>query len=59
MFADGADLHARLLHYVEHPEAADAMASRGRQYVLDNYTWPVVLDRMEADLERVILARDP
>jgi hypothetical protein len=26
------------------------MAERGRRYVLDTYTWPVVLDRMEADL---------
>jgi glycosyltransferase involved in cell wall biosynthesis len=32
------------------PALAAAMAAGGRQYVLDTYTWPVVLDRMEADL---------
>jgi glycosyltransferase involved in cell wall biosynthesis len=58
-FANGADLHACLLHFVQHPEAADATAARGRQYVLDTYDWPVVLDRMEADLQGMILERDP
>jgi hypothetical protein len=29
------------------------MAARGRRYVLEEYSWPVVLDRMEADLEHV------
>jgi hypothetical protein len=27
------------------------MVERGRRYVLDNFAWPVVLDRMEADLK--------
>lgn len=34
------------------PAAFDAMASGGRSYVLEHYTWPVVLDRMEASLEQ-------
>ena len=33
------------------PADAAALAAPGRQYVLDNYTWPATLDRMEASLE--------
>lgn len=35
------------------PEVARELAGRGRQYVLDNYTWPAALDRMEASLSEV------
>ncbi len=31
-----------------------AMGAAGRLYVLDNYTWPAVLDRMSASLEAVL-----
>jgi glycosyltransferase involved in cell wall biosynthesis len=31
--------------------AAAAIARQGRAYVLEHYTWPAVLDRMEASLE--------
>lgn len=34
----------------EAPEVGRELAERGRQYVLDNYTWPAALDRMEASL---------
>ena len=50
VFADGAQLGDWLRRLVTQPCQAAQMAERGRQYVLDNYTWPVVLDRMEADL---------
>lgn len=30
------------------------MASAGRRYVLENYSWPVVLDRMEASLRAAL-----
>jgi glycosyltransferase involved in cell wall biosynthesis len=40
----------------EAPEAADALARAGREYVLSNYTWPLVLDRMEASLDRFVVA---
>lgn len=33
------------------PGAFAEIAAAGRRYVLDNYTWEVVLDRMEASLE--------
>jgi glycosyltransferase involved in cell wall biosynthesis len=55
-FAGGAELHDWLLRLVTRPRDAAEMASRGRQYVLDNYAWPVVLDRMEADLLRLMAA---
>jgi glycosyltransferase involved in cell wall biosynthesis len=35
----------------EHHELAAAMAARGRRYVLDNYRWDGVLDRVERSLE--------
>lgn len=49
-FADGADLAGHVGRLLSEPDEATAMAERGRRYVIDNYSWPVVLDRMEADL---------
>jgi len=34
------------------PAVADRLAQMGREYVLSNYTWELVLDRMESSLER-------
>lgn len=46
---DGAEeLVAALRFVAEEPEAAAALAAGGRQYVLDNYRWDAVLDRVEA-----------
>jgi glycosyltransferase involved in cell wall biosynthesis len=53
-FGDGASLAAQLRRLADNPALAASMAERGRQYVLDNYTWPVVLDRMEADLKGLL-----
>jgi glycosyltransferase involved in cell wall biosynthesis len=49
-FADGASLAACLHELTGDPAAAAEMARRGRAYVLEFYTWPVVIDRIEADL---------
>jgi glycosyltransferase involved in cell wall biosynthesis len=49
-FTDEFDLAACLRWLTGSPDEAAAMAERGRRYVLDTYRWPVVLDRMEADL---------
>jgi hypothetical protein len=49
-YADGFELGEALRWILEQPAAAADMAAAGRRYVLDNCTWPVVLDRMEADL---------
>jgi glycosyltransferase involved in cell wall biosynthesis len=53
-FGDGAALAARLRSLADDPALAADMAAKGRRYVLDTYTWPVVLDRMEADLRTLI-----
>jgi hypothetical protein len=53
-FGDEVDLATFLRRFREDPEAAAAMAERGRRYVLDNFAWPVVLDRMEADLKTLL-----
>jgi glycosyltransferase involved in cell wall biosynthesis len=54
IFGTGAEL-ATILHTLEDDsEGRAAMAARGRRYVLDNYTWPLVLDRMETDLEKML-----
>jgi glycosyltransferase involved in cell wall biosynthesis len=56
-FGDGHQLHELVRRWLRHPDEADTMAAGGRRYVLDNYSWPVVLDRMERDLE--LLANRP
>jgi glycosyltransferase involved in cell wall biosynthesis len=49
-FGDGTELAQRLTDLAREPTLATGMADAGRRYVLENYTWPVVLDRMEASL---------
>ena len=52
LFGDGAEL-ARLLRWLrDSPGEASLAAAAGRRYVLDNYSWPVVLDLVEAELEK-------
>lgn len=55
-FADGAQLGDHLRRMLSQPGQAEEMAARGRRYVLHNYAWPVVLDRMETDLGALIAA---
>ncbi|MHB8505310.1 MAG: glycosyltransferase family 4 protein [Acidimicrobiales bacterium] len=50
LFRDGPSLAACLGTVVNDHERAGELAQRGRRYVLENYRWDVVLDRMEADL---------
>lgn len=49
-FADGPQLAAHIQKLLAEPDLAAAAAARGRRYVLEEYAWPVVLDRIEADL---------
>ncbi len=51
MFSDGAELAEQLRLVAEKPEMASDLAAAGRRYVIENYTWPPVLDRMEASLQ--------
>lgn len=49
---DGAEELVAALRFVDRePEAAAALAAGGRQYVLDNYRWDAVLDRVEAAID--------
>jgi glycosyltransferase involved in cell wall biosynthesis len=50
LYDDDAELEQCLRFVTEAPDAARALAKPGRDYVLDHYTWPVTLDRMEATL---------
>jgi len=50
-YDDDADLEQCLRFVAEAPDAAAELARPGRDYVLDHYTWPHTLDRMEAALE--------
>lgn len=50
LYRDELELGESLLFVAEAPKLAAEMAARGREYVLGNYTWPRVLDAMEASL---------
>lgn len=58
-FAGGSDLAAHLNRLQADPATAADLAGRGRRYVLSEYSWPVVLDRIEADLESLSSGRRP
>ena len=51
VYDDDYELEQCLRFVAEAPDLAASLAKPGRDYVLDNYTWPVTLDRMEATLE--------
>ena len=50
-YTDDAELEQCLRFVAEAPTEAAALAAGGRDYVLEHYTWPVTLDRMEQRLE--------
>jgi glycosyltransferase involved in cell wall biosynthesis len=50
-YRDQYDFAECLSLLLERPETRRAMASRGREYVLENYRWPDVLTRVESALE--------
>ncbi len=49
-FSDGPGLASGLRAVLDDPGRRSELAAAGRRYVLDNYTWPSVLDRMEQSL---------
>jgi glycosyltransferase involved in cell wall biosynthesis len=51
VYGDELELGQCLRFVAERPEAATLLAKKGREYVLANYQWPVVLDAMESSLE--------
>ena len=52
-FADGSSLAHRIAAMCADSALAAEMAAAGRRYVLDEYSWPVVLDRIEEDLDLI------
>jgi glycosyltransferase involved in cell wall biosynthesis len=50
LYEDEAEFEECLAFLADAPGAACELASRGRQYVLDNYQWDAVLDRVELAL---------
>jgi glycosyltransferase involved in cell wall biosynthesis len=53
-FSDRAGLAECLGLVASRPQLASEMARAGRRYVIENYTWPTVLDRMEASLRAAL-----
>ena len=47
------ELAAKLVALLRHPERLAEMGARGREIVLDRYTWAAVVGRMSGALERV------
>jgi glycosyltransferase involved in cell wall biosynthesis len=52
VFSDGASLAQAVASLELDAGRAAELAAKGREYVLDQYDWPVVLDRIETDLAR-------
>lgn len=50
VYDDDAEFEQCLLLLADAPDVARAMAAPGRAYVLENYTWEAVLDRVEEQL---------
>jgi len=53
-YASDAEFAQCLRFIDEAPATASALATRGRDYVLSNYTWDLVLDRMESSLDQFV-----
>jgi len=51
LYDDDFELEQCLRFVADAPETAAAIASAGRPYVLENYSWSAVLDRVEASLQ--------
>ena len=51
-FSNSLELGKHLARFQSSPATADEMGERGRAYVMENYQWPQVLDRMERDIMR-------
>jgi len=49
-FSGAPELAEQLRLVASDARLASEMAAAGRRYVIENYTWPAVLDRMEASL---------
>jgi glycosyltransferase involved in cell wall biosynthesis len=50
LYEDELEFEECLAFLAEKPDAAAALAAKGRSYVLDNYQWDMVLDKVESAL---------
>lgn len=53
VFGGARELGRQIAALQSDAPAADEMGQRGREYVLENYQWPHVLDLIEADLKAI------
>ena len=51
-FVTYGDFVTAVHHLLNYPEKATAMGANGRAYVQQNYTWPVIIERLEGILAR-------
>jgi glycosyltransferase involved in cell wall biosynthesis len=51
LFSDREEFAKCASYLRDDPSSARVLAERGRQYVVEHYSWDAVLDRMEADLK--------
>jgi glycosyltransferase involved in cell wall biosynthesis len=56
LYADRYELAQCLAFVTAEPAAAATLAEHGRKYVLENYQWHVVIDKMEASLQDLLCA---
>lgn len=57
-YDDDLELGECLAFLAQYPDAARAIAGRGRDYVLEHYATEQVVDRMEKNLERTLPCRE-
>lgn len=53
-YHDAATFAAALRWFASHPDEARRMGQAGRRYVIENYDWPVVLDRFTRLFVRLV-----
>jgi glycosyltransferase involved in cell wall biosynthesis len=53
-FTDYDEFAAGLTYLLEHPNLSDRLGRQGRRYVLDHYTWEVIVPRYEQLIQQVL-----
>jgi glycosyltransferase involved in cell wall biosynthesis len=56
MYGDQFEFAQCLSFIAANPDAAAQLAKHGREYVLEHFQWPVVVDKMEASLRDLLCA---
>lgn len=53
-FSDYFDFEGCVDYYMEHPETAAAMGQNGRSYVMDNFSWDVIVEKYMAFFKSIV-----